>query len=79
MEEIVEQVGATSRDGAFVLVAGIDPISDAATAVGLIEGMRSDRAGEYAIQPDPGIGALSGLVLPADPLDELPDIVHRMA
>jgi hypothetical protein len=68
---------ATSRHNAPALMAGFNPVAQAATAVRPVDGVASDVTRQHPFQPDAAVRPKARFELRRHPREELPDIVRR--
>src|ERR1019366_6758427 len=77
VEEVVQEALAAARDGALSPMALLDPVADAAIAVGPVDRMAANRTGERAVDPDAALRSTAGRELLAHPHDKAPQVVGR--
>ena len=63
IKQVIEHHLATARHDAFALLGGRDPVTNAAIAIGPIDGVNADGSAEFPVHPDPGLGTEIGVRL----------------
>src|ERR1017187_4549635 len=77
VEQVVQQALAATRDDALTPVALLDPVADVAIAVGPVDWVAADRAGESAVDPEAALWPAAAGELLAHLHDEVPQVVGR--